>query len=460
MGKFLTIEFHISVLGATKLGKSCSPTATYLYFWLFMIAFESHRLENGLLVLAHHDPLSNVAVLNVAYKVGSRDEDPQHTGFAHLFEHLMFGGSVNIPSYDEPLQKAGGENNAYTTPDLTNYYLTLPANNIETGFWLESDRMLGLAFNEQSLEVQRKVVIEEFKQRYLNKPYGNAWHLLREMAYQVHPYRWPTIGKEISHIEQATMEQVKAFFKRYYVPNNAVLVVAGNIKPERAFALAEKWFGPIARGAEIERHIPPEPVQTAPRLKKVSENVPAHAYYKVYHMPGRGDAAYHRTDLLSDILGRGKSSRLQRLLVEERKTFSELSAYVLGSFDPGLLAISGQLAPGVDFDRAEREVQEVITNLQEKGATADELEKVKNQALTSLAFGEVHILTRAMNLAYYALLNDPQEANRQEEKIRAVTLADIGEATHTVLRDSNSSTLYYQALPLLQQQETASVLKN
>ncbi len=424
-----------------------------------MVAFESHRLENGLLVLAHYDPLSNIGVLNVAYKVGSRDEDPQHTGFAHLFEHLMFGGSVNIPSYDEPLQKAGGENNAYTTPDLTNYYLSLPVNNIETGFWLESDRMLGLAFNEQSLEVQRKVVIEEFKQRYLNKPYGNAWHLVREMAYQVHPYRWPTIGKEISHIEQATMEQVKAFFNRYYVPNNAVLVVAGSIKPERAFALAEKWFGPIARGEEVVRHIPPEPAQTAPRLKKVKENVPAHAYYKVYHMPGRGDAAYHRTDLLSDILGRGKSSRLQRLLVEERKTFSELSAYVLGSFDPGLLAVSGQLAPGADFERAEQEVQEIIANLRQEGPTADELEKVKNQALSTLAFGEVHILNRAINLAYFALLNDPQNVNREEEKIRAVTLADIHEAAASVLHDNNSSTLYYQALPLLQQQEAASTIK-
>ncbi len=410
-----------------------------------MIDFHTQTLANGLQVLVHHDPNTNIAVLNVAYRVGSRDEEEDHTGFAHLFEHLMFGGSVNIPAYDEPLQKAGGENNAYTTPDLTNYYLTLPANNIETGFWLESDRMLGLSFDPRVLEVQRKVVIEEFNQRYLNQPYGNVWHILRELAYKVHPYRWPTIGKNIAHIENATMEQVKAFFKKYYVPNNAVLVIAGNCQPDKAFALAEKWFGPIPCGGQISRHIPREPVQQQKRLLEVHEQVPAHAYYKAFHIPGRTAAGYHTADLLSDILGRGKSSRLYRQLVETDKLFSEISAYVTGSVDPGLMVISGKLTEGTGFDRAEAGVNDILLGLLANGVTRQELEKVKNQALSSLAFSEVQVLNRAMNLAYFALLGDANLVNLEEEKLQAVTAADIAAMAATVLSENNSNTLFYHA---------------
>ncbi len=410
-----------------------------------MIDFHTQTLANGLQVLVHHDPNTNIAVLNVAYRVGSRDEEEDHTGFAHLFEHLMFGGSVNIPSYDEPLQKAGGENNAYTTPDLTNYYLTLPANNIETGFWLESDRMLGLSFDPRVLEVQRKVVIEEFNQRYLNQPYGNVWHILRELAYKVHPYRWPTIGKNIAHIENATMAQVKAFFKKYYVPNNAVLVIAGNSKPDKAFALAEKWFGPIPRGGEISRDIPREPAQQQKRLLEVQEQVPAHAYYKAFHIPGRSAAGYHTADLLSDILGRGKSSRLYRQLVETDKLFSEISAYVTGSVDPGLMVISGKLTEGTGFDRAEAGVNKILHGLLANGVTRQELAKVKNQAFSSLAFSEVQVLNRAMNLAYFALLGDANLVNLEEEKLQAVTAADIAAMAATVLSENNSNTLFYHA---------------
>lgn len=410
-----------------------------------MVNFKSKTLSNGLQVLVHEDKNTNIAALNIAYKVGSRDEQEEHTGFAHLFEHLMFGGSLNIPSYDEPLQKVGGENNAYTTPDLTNYYLTVPANNIETGFWLESDRMLSLSFDPKVLEVQRKVVIEEFNQRYLNQPYGNVWHKMREMAYKVHPYKWPTIGKNIDHIETATMDLVKAFFRKYYVPNNAVLVIAGNIDATKAFSLAEKWFGPIPRGKDIVRSIPQEPKQEEKRVIDIKEKVPANAFYKAYHMPGRSSSNYHEVDLLSDVLGRGKSSRLNQKLVESDRTFSEISAYVMGSFDPGLLVISGKLTDGSSFSDADKGVNDIIENLLDKGIGERELEKVKNQAISSLSFGEVQVLNRAMNLAYYALLGDANMLNDEEEKLEQVSTEQILSQGKKLLVEENSSTMYYHA---------------
>ena len=410
-----------------------------------MIKYETQTLANGLQVIVHEDKSTNIAVVNVAYKVGSRDEQEEHTGFAHLFEHLMFGGSLNIPSYDEPLQKAGGENNAYTTPDLTNYYLTVPANNIETGLWLESDRMLSLSFDPKVLEVQRKVVIEEFNQRYINQPYGDIWHKIREMVYKVHPYKWPTIGKDISHIETATMDLVKAFFKKYYVPNNAVLVIAGNIETAKAFSLANKWFGSIPRGEEIIRSIPLEPKQEQRRMLEVQEDVPANAYYKTFNMGGRISENYYVTDLLSDVLGRGKSSRLNEKLVENDKIFSEISAYVMGSFDPGLLVVSGKLTNGTNFSQAEKGVSEVIDKILNVAPTKNELEKVKNQAISSLVFGEVQVLNRAMNLAYFALLGDPNLANAENEKLQAVGTQDIHDQAQALLTDNNSSTLYYHA---------------
>lgn len=410
-----------------------------------MVKFESTVLKNGLKVIVHEDRSMNIAVVNLAYKVGSRDENPNHTGFAHLFEHLMFGGSVNIPSYDEPLQKAGGENNAYTTPDLTNYYLTVPSKNIETGLWLESDRMLSLSFDPRVLEVQRKVVIEEFYQRYLNQPYGNVWHLIREMAYKVHPYQWPTIGKEISHIKDATMEQVKAFFSKFYVPNNATLVLGGDVRVDEAFRLAEKWFGDIPAGSPIERIIPKEPQQIEKNVKTVEENVPVDAYYKSFHMPGRDSSDYQDTDLLSDILGRGQSSRLYKTLVDDKRIFSEINAYVTGSFDPGLFVVSGKLNNGKSFDEADVELQKIINSLRESNIKLEELEKVQNQALSSHAFGEVQLLNRAMNLAYYDLLGDVDFVNREEELIKSVNSDDINAMANNILREENSSTLYYKA---------------
>src|ERR1044071_3521328 len=296
-----------------------------------MIAFKEFELENGLRVIVHEDRTVQIAVMNILYDVGSRDEQPHKTGFAHLFEHLMFGGSKNIPSYDEPLQLVGGENNAFTNTDITNYYLTVPASNLETGFWLESDRMLSLSFDPKVLEVQRKVVIEEFKQRYLNQPYGDVWLKLRPLAYQSHPYQWATIGKEIAHIEEATMDDVKDFFFAHYLPNNAVLVVAGNVTVDQIKQLSKKWFEPIPAGKKLERKLPLEPKQKGKRILNVEAKVPANALYKAYHMPGRFHADYYATDLLSDILSRGQSSRLYQKLVKEKEIFTSISSFVMGS---------------------------------------------------------------------------------------------------------------------------------
>ncbi|QDA60429.1 M16 family metallopeptidase [Hymenobacter jejuensis] len=412
-----------------------------------MIHFEEFTLANGLRCIVHEDHTTPIAVLNVLYNVGSRDEDPEHTGFAHLFEHLMFSGSVNIPSYDEPLQMVGGENNAFTSPDITNYYLTLPANNIETGFWLESDRMLSLAFSENGLEVQRKVVVEEFKQNYLNQPYGDVWLKLRPLAYQKHPYNWATIGKEVSHIENAVMDDVRAFFAKHYSPANAILVVAGAVTLAEAKRLAEKWFGPIPGGTKYERQLPVEPRQTEPRFLETTADVPLSALYKVYHMPSRQDPNYYTVDLLSDVLGRGKSSRLYQRLVKDRPLFNSISASVTGSLEPGLVVISGKPNAGVTLEQADAAVQEVIEELRSELVPAEELEKVKNQAESSIVFGEIELLNRAMNLAYCKLMGDANLVNQESANIQAVTPEAILAAAQDVLRPENSSTLYYRAEP-------------
>ncbi|WP_303309937.1 pitrilysin family protein [Hymenobacter sp. BT730] len=410
-----------------------------------MIHFEEFTLANGLRCIVHEDHSTPMAVLNILYNVGSRDEDPAHTGFAHLFEHLMFSGSVNIPSYDEPLQLVGGENNAFTSPDITNYYLTLPAANIETGFWLESDRMLSLAFSDNGLEVQRKVVVEEFKQNYLNQPYGDVWLKLRPLAYQVHPYSWATIGKEISHIEEATMQQVRDFFTKHYSPANAILVVAGAVTSAEAQRLAEKWFGPIPGGTRYERHLPQEPRQTQARSLDITADVPLNALYKVYHMPARTDDAYYTVDLLSDVLGRGKSSRLYQQLVKDEPLFNSISASVTGSLEPGLLVISGRLNAGVSLEQAEAAVDKVVAELRTTPVGTEELEKVKNQAEASIIFGEIELLHRAMNLAYCKLMGDADLINQESARIQAVTPAALLAAAQEVLRPENSSTLRYHA---------------
>lgn len=410
-----------------------------------MISFEEFTLKNGLRVIVHEDHSVQIAVMNILYDVGSRDEHEDKTGFAHLFEHLMFGGSKNIPNYDEPLQKVGGENNAFTNTDITNYYLTLPAANIETGFWLESDRMLSLSFDPQVLEVQRKVVIEEFKQRYLNQPYGDVWLKLRPLAYTNHPYKWATIGKEISHIENATLDDVRDFFFSHYIPSNAILVVAGNVTVAQVRELSEKWFGPIPSGSKRKRTLPLEPVQKTKRKEYIEANVPAHALYKAYHMPGRFHADYYSIDLLSDILSRGQSSRMYQMLVKEKEIFTSVSSFITGTLDPGLFVISGRLREGITLKQAELEVDTVLQTVVRDGALEDELIKVKNQAYSTLEFGEVEVMNRAMNLAFAKLSGDADLVNREKKIINAVTLGDIQRIAGEILREENSSVLYYQA---------------
>ncbi len=408
-----------------------------------MVRFERFQLANGLKVLVHPDTSTPMAVVNVLYDVGARDEDPERTGFAHLFEHLMFGGSVNIPDYDEPLQVAGGENNAYTTNDLTNYYLQLPADNLETAFWLESDRMLSLAFSKKSLDVQRKVVCEEFREHYINKPYGDVWHLMRQLAYTTHPYRWMTIGQELSHIENARLEDVKNFFFKHYTPCNAILVVAGNVTVEQVQLLAEKWFGDIPAGERYLRQLPQEPEQTSERRLTVHRNVPMDAIYKTWHMCSRLDDKYYATDLLSDILGGGASSRLYQSLVKEQQLFAAINCYHFGSLDAGLFTIEGQLVKGVDIQKAEAAIEAELDKVRNSLIDERELQKVQNKTESVMAFEDMSVMNRAGSLAYYELLGDGELMNTEFSKYRAVTTAQIHQLANEILTPANSNTLWY-----------------
>lgn len=408
-----------------------------------MIQFEKFELSNGLRVLVHQDKSTPMAVVNVLYDVGARDENPDKTGFAHLFEHLMFGGSVNIPVYDEPLQVAGGENNAFTTNDLTNYYCQLPAENIETAFWLESDRMLSLAFSKKSLEVQRKVVCEEFKEHYINKPYGDVWHKLRGLTYTTHPYKWMTIGASLKHVEDATLEDVRQFFNKHYNPANAILVVAGNVEVEQVKMLADKWFGPIPSGEKYLRNLPQEPIQNGARFMEVKADVPLDALYKCWHIYARTDPRYYTADLISDILSGGGSSRLFQSLVKEKKLFSNIECYHLGSTDPGLITIEGKLVKGVDIRVADNAVNEELSKLVEEGISETELEKVKNKTESAMAFEDMSILNRASSIAMYELLGDAGLMNTELAKYQAVTTENIQQESRKIFADSNCSTMYY-----------------
>jgi predicted Zn-dependent peptidase len=410
-----------------------------------MIHFEKFVLENGLRVIVHEDKSTPMAVVNVLYDVGAKDEDPEKTGFAHLFEHLMFGGSLHIPVYDEPLQVAGGENNAFTTNDLTNYYCQLPAENIETAFWLESDRMLSLAFGKKSLEVQRKVVCEEFKEHYINKPYGDVWHKIREMCYTTHPYKWMTIGKELKHVEDATLEDVKRFFTKHYNPSNAILVVAGNITVQLIKELAEKWFAPIPAGNKYQRNLPAEPKQTAPRKMEVKAAVPLDAFYKCWHIYPRTDTRYYVIDLVTEILSGGGSSRLYQALVKDKQLFSNISCYHSGSMDAGLLTIEGKLVKGIKMEDAEAAVEEEIRKLQAAGISEQELEKVKNKTESMMEFEDMSVMNRAMSIAMYELMGDANLINTELQKYQAVTAAELLEESRIVFDENNSNTLYYFA---------------
>ena len=407
------------------------------------LQFKKFTLPNGLRVIYHEDRSTPLVCMNILYDVGARDEDPERTGFAHLFEHLMFGGSVNIPNYDEPLQRVGGDNNAFTSNDITNYYLTVPAVNLETAFWLESDRMLSLAFSDKSLEVQRNVVIEEFKQRYLNQPYGDVWFLMRPLVYKVHPYSWDTIGKDISHIAEAKMEDVKSFFRKFYSPNNAIMVLAGNTSLDEVKRLSEKWFAPIPKGPDNKRNLPVEPEQKEFRSLTVERDVPVNAIYQAYRMCSRKDKDYYAVDLLSDILSDGSSSRLYNELVKNKKLFSELHAYADDSFDKGMFVISGKLSKGITMQDAEKGIEEELEKIISHKVDERELTKVQNKVEATMEFSEMSVLNKALNFAVSELFGDASLANQEVAKYLAVTQEQIHQQAKTIFRKENCSTLYY-----------------
>jgi zinc protease len=407
------------------------------------IDYKKFTLSNGLRFIVHEDHSTPMAVLNVLYDVGARDENPGKTGFAHLFEHLMFGGSVNIKDFEAPLLMAGGENNAFTTNDLTNYYIQLPAENIETACWLDSDRMLSLAFSEKSLDVQRKVVCEEFKEHYINKPYGDVAFKLRELAYQTHPYRWMTIGQELSHIENAKLSDVKAFFQKHYCPSNAILVMAGNIQTDRAVLLAEKWFGTIPAGEKYIRHLPVEPKQEAARLLELKADVPLDALYKAFHVGSRTDKTYYGMDLIGELLGGGGSSRLFQRLVKEKRLFSNIECYHFGSSDPGLLLIEGKLIKGTSMKTADQAIREELDKLSSTTIDEKELMKVKNKTESAILFEDMSLMNRASNLAMYELMGDASLMNTELDRYLEVTPQEIRDLSGSILDEKNCSTLYY-----------------
>ncbi len=410
-----------------------------------MIEYSRYRLKNGLDIILYPDKSTPMVTLNICYHVGAKHENPNRTGFAHLFEHLMFGGSKNIPDYDIPVYLAGGENNAYTTNDLTNYYITLPKENIETGFWLESDRMLELDFSQKKLDIQKNVVIEEFKQRNLNQPYGDVWELIRKLCYKVHPYQWPTIGKEISHIEDATLDEVKEFFYKFYAPNNAVLVVGGNFNSNNVIKLAEKWFGNIPERKIGNKNLQHEPKQKEYQLLTVERDVPDSKLYFAFHMPERNKIEYYICDLISDILSNGKSSRLFYNLVIDKQIFLELDAVVSGDHDAGIFLIAGKPNKDIDIQTAVNAIWEELEIMKNSLVDSQELEKVKNKIEANYIYSQMSYLNIAQELASYENLGDADIINKQLNWYRSITPDDVQKMAQKLFVKNNCSQLNYIA---------------
>lgn len=408
-----------------------------------MIKYDKFILDNGLTVIVHQDKSTPFVCMNILYKVGAVHENPERTGFAHLFEHLMFGGSKNIPDFDSPLQVAGGDNNAFTTSDFTNYYLNLPKENIETAFWLESDRMLSLDFNQKSLDTQKNVVIEEFKQRYFNQPYGDVWLYLRPLAYKQHPYQWPVIGKKTEHIAEANLDNVKDFFFSHYAPNNAIMCLSGNVDTENIKNLSEKWFGGIPKREIYSKEIKKEPKQEEARFLKLERDIPLDAIYKAYHMCDKNSSDFFATDLLSDVLSNGESSRLYQNLVKEKQIFQSIDAYLSGEVDEGLFIFSGKLAPDVNINEAEEELKKEINMIREEAISEYELEKVKNKVISNLIYSEVSYMNKALNLCHYELLGNAEQINQQASQYKIVSKDDIQKVAKEILNENNCSTIHY-----------------
>lgn len=411
-----------------------------------MFPYNRFFLNNGLEVIVHEDHSSKIAVFNLLYKVGSRFEKLGKTGLAHFFEHLMFGSSANVPVFDRELERVGGSCNAFTSPDITNYYMTLPAANIETAFWLESDRMLQVTLSEKTIETQRKVVMEEYKQRYLNQPYGDIWHHLRDLAFEKHPYRWPTIGQKLQDIEEYTKEDVLEFYQSYYRPGNAILVVAGDVSLSQVEKLAEKWFGPIPANSPTRNGIQSEPFQTFKKSKEIHAKVPTDALYKAYKMPAKGHSGYLEADLISDILGSGKSSLLEQRLVKNGKIFASVGGYITGSVDPGLLVFSGKMESGVSAKEAEIALDEVIEEFLQNEISERELQKIKNQGEAMKTYESIQLLNRAMNLAYFAHLGDPDLYWSEYSEKSKIESPQIKSWAKQLLREEQSSVIYYQSI--------------
>ncbi len=408
-----------------------------------MVHFTRHILPNGLRVILHEDHTTPLVAVNLTYYVGSRDESEEKTGFAHLFEHLMFAGSRNISDFDDPLQRAGGENNAYTTNDYTTFYEILPAENIETALWLESDRMLALSINKKSLEVQRKVVVEEFKETCLNEPYGDAWHHLSELLYQKHPYRWPVIGLVPQHIEDATLPDVQQFYKKWYTPANAVLSIAGKINPEETLALVEKWFAPIPSPERPQRNLVQEPPQTAARYKKVEAQVPVPAIFLAFRMPARLEPDFYAVDLISDVLAQGHSARLYRHLVKDKSVFAQIDAYITANIDPGVLVIEGRPAEGVSIETATQAIWDELEMLKKEPISDRELQKIQNKFESTIVFSEMNALNKAQNLAFYELLDRAELMNEEVDIYLRVSTHDLHRVANEILILDNSATLIY-----------------
>ncbi len=411
-----------------------------------MLQYEKYTLSNGLTMLINEDVTTPIVSVNILYDVGSKDENPDKTGFAHLFEHLMFEGSKHVPNFDEALQMAGGENNAFTTNDLTNYYCTLPVQNIETALWIESDRMFALDINQEKLEVQKSVVAEEFKQRYLNKPYGDVWLLLHPLVYKVHPYQWDTIGKDISHIEKAGLEDVWNFYDRYYTASNAILCISGNMKTDKGIKLVEKWFGDLPLKHKHQRDIVREPVQDGKRVLEVQREVPNDVIYMVYRMSGKRNEIrrFYVASLLQDILGYGDSASLYQVLVKEKKLCVSVSVMNSDTIDDGMFVIRAKLVTGAKMEEVERVILDELHKILMDGVGERELTKIKNAVETSDNIQKMMVSAKSFSLSYYTLLGDTDLINREQDIINNITVQDIQTEAERMFQEKNCSVLYYR----------------
>lgn len=437
--RFSSVTFHLLFTArcffrifATFLNKS-------------MINLRRITLDNGLRVLVHEDHTTPLVACNVVYNVGSRDEHPDHTGFAHLMEHFMFTGSKNVPDFDNALQKVGAINNAYTSQDLTNYYIVLPANNIETAFWVESDRMLELAFEQRSLDVQKNVVIEEFKENYLNRPYGDLMMLFNQMAYERHPYQWLPIGKKVEHIAEVTMDMIKDFYYKFYRPNNAVLVVAGNVHFEEVVPLVQKWFGDIPMGNTPAKNYPQELPQTTARHLTVKRDAPSDLLLKGWHMCNRMHPDYYACDLLSDMFGTGQSSYLYKELVTDRKMFTDISASIMGTHDEGLFLISGRPVEGVSAQDADKALCDFLYQYQFGPTFPHDLRKVQNRAESVLLQNDIKIDDRASNIAVGEIISNAEYFLNESQHYFDVTEDQMRRLSSELFTKEGSCTLYYCA---------------